>query len=96
MHARLDISWRGKQCVLAKGPKIIAKLHMSQVSSAILNLAPIVTNVGAQDNFDKIPTRYQAIIDKYPNLTQFNFKKELPAHNVVHHIGTHDEQPCRA
>ena len=55
MHARLDISWRGKQCVLAKGPKIIAKLHMSQVSSAILNLAPIVTNVGAQDNLSKIP-----------------------------------------
>ena len=67
MHAKLDISWRGKQCVLAKGPKIIAKLHMSQVSSAILNLALIVTNVGAQDISNKIPTRYQAIIDKYPN-----------------------------
>ena len=94
--ARLDIVWRDNKCFLASGNKLKVELKMSKTTSAILNLAPIDINVGAQIDNNKIPSQYQRILDKYPNLTKFNFRKKIPAHNVVHVIETNDSKPCKA
>ena len=98
VKAKLDIAWRGDKRVLAKGDKVITPLKMAKVNSSILNLAPIA-NVGATNltsDTDTIPTKYRKIIDQYPNLTKFHFKKAVPAHNVIHHIETDNEESCTA
>ena len=90
--AQLDIAWNNNKCFLTKGQVIKAPLKMMQTTPHILNLAPI----DVQPVQQTVPTKYMQILDKYPNLTKFNFKKQLPAHNVIHTIETGDSAPCRA
>ena len=73
-----------------------ARLKMLHASESILNLAPVALNGTLPNSTPQIPTKYKNVLDKFPNLTTYHFKKDLPAHNVVHVIDTLDSEPCKA
>ena len=45
---------------------------------------------------EPIPAKYQALVDKFPELQKFDFRKMDVKHGVTHNIDTGSSAPCRA
>ena len=103
---KVDLVWsRDGQCSLKVGNKKI-RLSITHCDVSLLNLARIdqssddfqkwsqAQNVANKEAPTPIPTAYQSLLNKYPNIDKPCFVGE-PKHGVVHEIQTFGS-PCRA
>ena len=103
---RLDLQWlntKQPKCQLKDTkanrifPLALAKAPNNQVSLALVTYKQYSDKQKTmhKELVNIIPPDYKEIIDKYPKVRTVNFVT-IPQHNVVHHIDTGTNPPCRA
>ena len=100
---RLDLRWLDNgHCQLYHARKPAIPLRLGPAPANNLGLAVVTFKQYADEIKSKdspvtppVPPQYQALLDKYPQVTTVKFNKH-PRHNVTHSIDTGDHPPCIA
>ena len=102
---KFDLLWTNGQCVLfCAHSKSSYPLTLGRLNKNNLHLSPVTLDMSfkkyAQSQksvpeLKPVPTPYQKLIDKYPDILECRFLDQ-PLHGVIHHIETKDHPPCTA